>query len=70
MGIKKTRVRKTQKKKGKYLQKVFYLTDEQDQYLLNRSVMDTGQANKKSEILRGIIEMAMETDPDYEGGED
>lgn len=51
------------KVRNKYEGKMLYLRPDQDDYLLNRSIFEFGQANKKSEIVREIIDIAMETDP-------
>ena len=41
----------------------FYLTDKQNKYLLERSVAEFGQANRKSQVIREIIDIAMEVNP-------
>lgn len=60
--VKKMIVKKKLKSK-KYEGTMIYLRPDQNDYLLKRSIFEYNQGNKKSEIVREVIDMAMATDP-------
>ena len=39
--------------------RMFYITEDQNKYLLDKSIEMFGQANKKSEVLREILDIAI-----------
>ena len=54
-------------RKNEINERSVYITEGQNKYLLDKSVQLFGQSNKKSEVLRDLLEFAMESDPVISG---